>query len=330
MKQLAGVLISWIIFILISVGYFPTTLVFAGNPPDAGHSSLNPVAGSSSQVPADGHSAAAMIVVLKDSSGNNLSGDSVTFQAPNDSAVSFSPSSATLNASGSATFNITSTNVGTDSINIIDNTTNTTLTGLGSVTFTAVSPASNCADAAPGNAPQLKSAVAESTKSITLTWTKANDPVSYYLLVFGLSSGNYIYGAPNIGSRDATSFVVKSLTPGTKYFFAVKAVNGCMPGALSNELSASTLGLTKTVTASPPVPSTTLTPAPTPSAFVSNSPDTSQLSPTPTPTPELTQKNSLAGVLSNKLIIGDAVVILLLIGVLFVYLQIQKRRGRLP
>lgn len=96
--------------------------------------------------------------------------------------------------------------------------------------------APSCNDQAPGGAPTLVSAVASGT-TVTLTWSPAPDPVSYYLVAYGTSPGNYIYGNSNVGGRDTRSYTVGGLNPDTTYYFAVKAVNGCTPGPFSNELS---------------------------------------------------------------------------------------------
>ena len=58
--------------------------------------------------------------------------------------------------------------------------------------------------------------------------------VGIIALGFALS---YIYGNPNIGSQGTTSYTVGSLSSGKKYYFVVKAINGCTPGSFSNEVS---------------------------------------------------------------------------------------------
>ncbi len=54
-----------------------------------------------------------------------------------------------------------------------------------------------------------------------------------YLIAYGVSPRNYIYGAPDVGNVD--QYTVRGLTPGQTYYFSVKAINDCMPSDYSNE-----------------------------------------------------------------------------------------------
>lgn len=135
-----------------------------------------------------------------------------------------------------------------------------------------------CGDTKPGSAPSLTTASA-GTNSVTLTWTKASDPTSYYLVTYGLTSGAQTWGNPNVGGAGTTSYTISGLSGGVTYYFKVRAGNGCMPGDYSNELSATPGGGTITGPAAgfapgvlgavtedeaTPSPSSTLTPSPTP------------------------------------------------------------------
>ncbi len=100
---------------------------------------------------------------------------------------------------------------------------------------------SKCTDKPPGSVPVFTGAVA-GVNSVTLTWTEANDPVSYYLVAYGTSSGVYSFGNPNVGGKGTTSYTVHNLSGGTIYYFVVRAGNGCAPGSFSNELAATPTG----------------------------------------------------------------------------------------
>lgn len=98
-----------------------------------------------------------------------------------------------------------------------------------------------CHDPVPGGAPRLIEAIPGENR-VTLVWEKASDPVNYYLIAYGLSSGDYIYGNPNVGGSETTSYTVDNLSGGTTYYFVVRAGNGCAPGPFSNELAATPYG----------------------------------------------------------------------------------------
>jgi hypothetical protein len=80
-------------------------------------------------------------------------------------------------------------------------------------------------DSAKPAAPVLTSVVRNGS-SATLTWTKV-DLADHYVLSYGVSPGKWIYGVPNTGNVSA--FTINGLDPNTKYYFAVRAVNNCMP-----------------------------------------------------------------------------------------------------
>src|SRR3990167_8600544 len=79
----------------------------------------------------------------------------------------------------------------------------------------------------------------KATKSgeVRLNWLKTRN-ANKYTVAFGVKPGNYIYGAADVG--DTNNFTVRFLTPGKKYYFVVRGVNDCMPGAWSREWAAST------------------------------------------------------------------------------------------
>lgn len=100
---------------------------------------------------------------------------------------------------------------------------------------------SDCANAPPGDkAPQLYAAIPQNESSILLYFTDAQKPYDHYALLFGPSSGNFPWGATSIGPPGTRTYLVKSLTPNTTYYFKVRGGNGCAAGSWSNELSGKT------------------------------------------------------------------------------------------
>lgn len=75
------------------------------------------------------------------------------------------------------------------------------------------------------NAPTLTSVIKTGTQAV-LTWTSVN-LATHYVIAYGTSPSNLEYGVPNTGK--VTSYTVKSLNAGSKYYFTVYAVNDCMP-----------------------------------------------------------------------------------------------------
>lgn len=98
-----------------------------------------------------------------------------------------------------------------------------------------------CSDTPPGGAPVLLSAIS-GVNSVTLIWSEAPDPVSYYLVAYGTLSSVYSFGNPNIGGKGTTSYTVSGLSGGMTYYFVVRAGNGCATGAFSGELTAAPTG----------------------------------------------------------------------------------------
>ena len=106
--------------------------------------------------------------------------------------------------------------------------------------------APGCNDPAPGiKPPWLYGAIAQGSGSVLLYFTEADNPVNKYVLEYGTKSGDYPYGVQDMGinSRGQMTYLVKSLSPNTTYYFKVRGGNGCATGTWSNEISAKTLGL---------------------------------------------------------------------------------------
>jgi len=94
---------------------------------------------------------------------------------------------------------------------------------------TSMPSAPQCSEDTP-DAPTLFQPSNVNGKAV-LRWSKSSN-ADHYVIAYGLSQRNYIYGVPNTG--DVTEYTVEALTSG-KYFFAVQAVNKCKPSAFSNE-----------------------------------------------------------------------------------------------
>jgi LysM repeat protein len=133
-------------------------------------------------------------------------------------------------------------------------------TGVSSASFLPTAPSSSsessnsssstsapsCGDQAPGSkAPWLYGAIAQDSGSVLLYFTEADNPVNKYVLEYGTKSGDYPYGVQDMGvnSRGQMTYLVKSLSPNTTYYFKVRGGNGCATGSWSNEISAKTKGL---------------------------------------------------------------------------------------
>lgn len=241
-----------LIFIFLLVIFSPP-FVFANNNADPVNSTISV---SSSSIPANGVTTTTISVTVKDGLKNNLANDHITLTSTadigliiNGGAIGADNHTAATDGDGKVNFTVSSKNPspGTNTFTITDTSDNPPVK-LGSVriTFTAsaLAPNTSCTDGTPNGAPMLKSAVANSSGQITLTWTEVSDPVSYYLVAYGTESKKYIYGNPNVGGKGTTSFTVGNLANGTTYYFVVRAGNGCAPGSFSNEVSAVVGGIT--------------------------------------------------------------------------------------
>ena len=306
------------------------------------------VTSNNSTPAADGQTVSVINIDVNDDSSNPVgSGDQITLTNTNsDSGLNIidnnngtcngssrtTSSQAATGSDGSGTpgnevqFGVCSTNAGTDTFDVSDSSGNVGSINISfqatSVTPTPTPEAStSCTDATPGGTPQLNSAVTNGNNQIILTWTDAPDPVSNYLISYGLESGKYIYGNPNVGGQGTTTYTVGALSPGTTYYFVVEANNGCTSGDYSNEVSATTTGSSGTVlSANSDTSSDTSTPSVTPSVTPNPTPTPSAVSVTPT------QAVSSSGI-SKKII---AVFVIIVVGIiaalgLFVY---KKRKNK--
>lgn len=314
---------------------------FANNTADTNNSTVSL---NSSSIPADGSTTATITITAKDSSGNTLSGDTVSLNSTSDSGLVINGGSAgsdtastSTDSNGVATFTVSSNNAnpGTDTFTATDTSDNPNVT-LGSssiaITFTSLTPTptpASCTDSAPGSTPQLTSANANGSGQITLTWTDATDPVSYYLIAYGQQTGQYIYGNPNVGGQGTTSYTVSDLADGATYYFVVRAANGCNSGSFSNEVSATTTG---GVVASTPAPVDTssqtvgqdTTPSDSPTDIPTDTPMPTDVPVSVSPSPSSTL---IAGLFSTKGILGT-IASLLLLGCIGGFVYWKKRKNK--
>lgn len=98
-----------------------------------------------------------------------------------------------------------------------------------------------CTDTAPTMATSLSMKRLNAT-TVELSWNAVNGANNYSIL-YGLKSGQYIYGVARTGN--VTTYRVEALQPNETYYFVVQAVNGCAQGPNSNEVGgAPVLGIT--------------------------------------------------------------------------------------
>lgn len=164
------------------------------------------------------------------------------------------------------------------------------------------SPAeAGCTQSKPGNAPWLYGAVAQSKTSVLLYFTDSADPIDHYVLEYGKKSGEYLFGASNIGKKGTRTYLVQSLTPNTTYYFRVRGGNGCATGAWSNEMSVKTtvnggiawLSAKNTISTPELIPREGPAPSPLASQVPMNASLTTPIiQPTPLPEPTISSKGS--------------------------------------
>ncbi|HJX46011.1 MAG: hypothetical protein A2V72_02710 [Candidatus Nealsonbacteria bacterium RBG_13_37_56] len=301
-----------ITFLLMGLLFIFPKGAIAYNAPDFHASSIVATMSGSDNVPADGITNAVMTVTVIDAYGTPLAGENVSVVVTNDTSAVVSPVSTGLDSSGKAIFYIKSTKQGVDSLDIVDLTQNVTLSGIGHVTFYNPS----CNDASPTSSPKLLTAETISNTRIKLTWTKAGNPVTFYTVYYGLEKGKYIYGNPNVGGANTTTYTVGSLNTGTTYYFIVIPGNGCTLGPISNELSAKVI-----LSTSIPIPTEkpTIKPSPTPTTIIYDNQE--KITPIPTLKGEDTinsNLNTLSTPIKVAIIISAMGLILISVGLIII------------
>ncbi|HUD09891.1 MAG TPA: fibronectin type III domain-containing protein [Patescibacteria group bacterium] len=329
MRQLRSKIIVFICLLFFSSFFFALPAL-ANNNANTNNSLFSV---NSTSVPADGSTTATISITVRDDANNAVSGDTVTLTSTGDSglvinggSVGADNATATTDSNGNVSFAVSSNNPnpGTDTFTASDTSDNPSipLGSTSSITVTFTTP-NSCAYGTPGT-PQLTSAVANGNSQIMLTWTDVANPVSYYLVSYGIAAGQYIYGNPNVGEQGTTSYTVGNLAKGTTYYFVVKAVNGCTPGSFSNEVSATTAGGVAAATPTP-TPDTSLDTTSQNNVAPTDTPTpTENIQPTTTPTPAPT---SVAGTSDITMLVGIIAFILIVGGIgWFIYWKHQKNK----
>lgn len=92
-----------------------------------------------------------------------------------------------------------------------------------------------CSNSSLGlTAPYITSATKVDSTSVLLKFTDWSVSVDHFVLEYGTKTGKYSYSATDI-SKDQRSYLVKSLHTNTKYYFRIRANNGCAVGPWSDE-----------------------------------------------------------------------------------------------
>lgn len=96
-----------------------------------------------------------------------------------------------------------------------------------------------CNSTAPGT-PSISNIKSLGGGSVELTWLNVAQ-ASSWTVAYGTRSGVYVYGVSNFGDGASRSIKISNL-PSGRYYFVLRANNGCAPGAFSSEKNLSTSG----------------------------------------------------------------------------------------
>lgn len=109
-----------------------------------------------------------------------------------------------------------------------------------------------CGDTPPGlTPPYIYKTSVLGANSLVVYLIKGDGPFDRYALVYGEESNSYTFGALNLGDAGTPSILIDDLSPDTTYYIRVRPDNGCAPGYLSNEVSATTLSIEPMATIAP-------------------------------------------------------------------------------
>ncbi|MGA3291815.1 MAG: Ig-like domain-containing protein [Candidatus Microgenomates bacterium] len=300
-------------FVAAVVLLFSPSKILASGTPSQSNSSYK---GPSNSLPADGSTTGTITIYLKDSNNNPVAYDTLKLSSSNDSTAIFN-NNQTTGADGSANFTISSTTAGTTEVTMTDSTAGITFTNWFAVTF--YSATVNCSNVPA--APVLNSVVSNSSGAVILSWTDSANPVSNYVVSYGIASGSYIYGNPNVGGQGTTTTTISGLTANKKYYFVVAANNACGISSFSNEVSAVASPATPT-----PVATITPTVAPLISTLATSEPTETpeEVTETPSPTPEASTGSP--NTLMRDIAIGIiALGVILLLGIVLIAKKGKKK-----
>ena len=119
-----------------------------------------------------------------------------------------------------------------------------------------------CSNQVPDHSPDLFQIDTTKNKA-KLFFTPVNNAVDYYYIAYGFTEGDERFGVRfDKGYYDGViDYTINELSPNTKYYYKVRAGNGCATGAWSNWMKAKTDGVyIQTIQT---IPDDTITPEPT-------------------------------------------------------------------
>lgn len=103
----------------------------------------------------------------------------------------------------------------------------------------SVAGAPTCSNVAPGK-PTIGTIKSLGGGTVELNWLNVTQ-ASSWTIAYGTKSGVYVYGVHNFGNSSSRSIKISNL-PSGRYYFVLRANNGCAPGAFSIEKNLSTIG----------------------------------------------------------------------------------------
>ncbi|OGK22160.1 hypothetical protein A2866_06815 [Candidatus Roizmanbacteria bacterium RIFCSPHIGHO2_01_FULL_39_8] len=115
--------------------------------------------------------------------------------------------------------------------------------------FPSAASAAQCSATKPDHAPDLFQ-IDVTKNSATLYFTPVNNAISNYTIVYGYERGDerFVVSFPYGVYNGVIDYTINHLAPNTRYYYKVRADNGCRNGYWSDTLSARTNWEFKTYT----------------------------------------------------------------------------------